>query len=61
MTVGIINHGQYFLKVTYLTLKKTAISVSETSDDVTAKRILMFNGSNLMMTKMIVNDNDKVS
>ena len=53
-TVCIINHGQL--------LFEGHLSDFETSDDVTAKRILMFNGFNLDDDpKLIINDNNKVN
>ena len=61
-TVGIINHGQLLFEGHLSDLKEDEKYLFETSDDVTAKRILMFNGFNLDDDKkMIVNDNDKVN
>ena len=61
-TVGIINHGQLLFEGHLSDLKEDEKYLFETSDDVTAKRILMFNGFNLDDDKkLIVNDNDKVN
>uniref|UniRef100_UPI004026C3FC AAA family ATPase n=1 Tax=Streptococcus anginosus TaxID=1328 RepID=UPI004026C3FC len=61
-TVGIINHGQLLFEGHLSDLEEDEKYLFETSDDVTAKRILMFNGFNLDDDKkLIVNDNDKVN
>ena len=61
-TVGIINHGQLLFEGHLSDLKEDEKYLFETSDDVTAKRILMFNGFNLDDDpKLIINDNNKVN
>ena len=61
-TVGIINHGQLLFEGHLSDLEEDEKYLFETSDDVTAKRILMFNGFNLDDDpKLIINDNNKVN
>ena len=59
-TVGIVNHGQLLFEGHLSDLEEDEKYLFETSDDVTAKRILMFNGFNLDDNKkLIINDNNK--
>ena len=61
-TVGIVNHGQLLFEGHLSDLEEDEKYLFETSDDVTAKRILMFNGFNLDDDpKLIINDNNKVN
>ena len=61
-TVGIVNHGQLLFEGRLSDLEEDEKYLFETSDDVTAKRILMFNGFNLDDNKkLIINDNNKVN
>ena len=61
-TVGIVNHGQLLFEGHLSDLEEDEKYLFETSDDVTAKRILMFNGFNLDDNKkLIINDNNKVN
>lgn len=61
-TVGIVNHGQLLFEGHLSDLEEDEKYLFETSDDVAAKRILMFNGFNLDDDKkLIINDNNKVN